>query len=110
MLYLLDPPSAPDTVSVQSTTYNSATIQWTVPSDNGGSDITGYNIAISPPTSSDSTCPLGSCTVSSDTLIYNITEHTQQYNISVAASNCIGTGDYASVLIDIVATGNMYIN
>ena len=94
----------------ETSTYNSATIQWTMPDINGGSDIDNYTIAISPSTSGDSTCPLGSCTVSSDTL--NITEldHTQQYNISVAASNCIGTGDYASVLVDIVATGNMYIN
>ena len=100
------------TWKTETSTYNSATIQWTEPSDNGGSAITGYNIIISPPTSGDSTCPLGSCTVSSDTLIYNITEldHTQQYNIIVAASNCIDTGDYASVLVDIVATGNMYIN
>ena len=100
------------TWKTETSTYNSATIQWTEPSDNGGSAITGYNIIISPSISGDSTCPLGSCTVSSDTLIYNITEldHTQQYNISVAASNCIGTGDYASVLVDIVATGNMYIN
>ena len=61
---LLGPPSAPDTVSVQFTTYNSATIQWTVPSDNGGSAITGYNITIS----------------------HNITEldHTINYTLSVA--------------------------
>ena len=101
----------------ETSTYNSATIRLTMP-DNGGSDITNYTITISPSTSGDSTCPLGSCTVSSDTtvsndtLIYNVTEldHTQQYNISVAASNCIGTRDYASVLVDIIATGNMYIN
>ena len=99
------------TWKTETSTYNNATIEWTMP-DNGGPDITNYTIIISPSTSSDSTCPLGSCTVSSDTLIYNITEldHTQQYNISVAASNCIGTGDYASVLVDIVATGNMNIN
>ena len=100
----LDPPSAPDTVSVQSTTYNSATIQWTVPSDNGGSDITGYNITISPSTS---TC--SSCNVSNDTLMYNITElnHTINYTIGVAAINCAGTGD--SVFLrdfDLIAKGN----
>ena len=87
-----DPPSPPDTVSVQSATYNSAsaTIQWTEPSDNGGSAIIGYNISISPSTS---TC--SSCVVSSDTLMYNITElnHTTNYTISVAAINCAGTGD-----------------
>ena len=86
---LLDPPSAPDTVSVQSTTYNSATIQWTEPSDNGGSNIIGYQISISPSTS---TC--SSCVVSSDTLMYNITEldHTINYTISVAAINRACTG------------------
>ena len=86
----ISPPIAPDTVSVQSTTYNSYTIQWTVPSHNGGSAITGYNITISPSTS---TC--SSCVVSSDTLMYNIiTElnHTINYTISVAAINCAGTG------------------
>ena len=90
---VLDPPSAPDTVSVQSTTYNSATIQWTVPSDNGGSDITGYNITISPPPSVS--CSTGTCTVSGDTLQYTFTglDHTQQYTVSVAAINCAGTGD-----------------
>ena len=31
MLYLLDPPSVPDTVSVQSATNDSATIQWNKP-------------------------------------------------------------------------------
>ena len=101
---LLDPPSIPDTVSVQSTTYNSATIQWTEPSDNGGSDITGYNITISPSTS---TC--SSCDVSSDTLMYNITElnHTINYTISVAAINCVGTGDSVFLEdLDIIAKGN----
>ena len=100
---LLDPPSAPDTVSVQSTTYNSATIQWTVSSHNGGSNITGYNITISPSTS---TC--SSCDVSSDTLMYNITElnHTINYTISVAAINCAGTGDSMSKELDIIAKGN----
>ena len=103
------------TWKTETSTYNSATIEWTMP-DNGEPDldVTNYTITISPSTSGDSTCPLGSYTVSSDTLIYNITEldHTQQYNIniSVAASNCIGTGDCASVLVDIAATGNMYIN
>ena len=75
--------------------------------DNVGPDIT---ITISPCTSSDSTCPLGSCTVSSDTLIYNITEldHRIKYNVSIAAVNCIGTGSSVSLedLIDIMATGN----
>ena len=70
----------------ETSTYNSATIRWTMP-DNGGPDNYTSTITIIPSTSGDSTCPLGSCTVSSDTLIYNITEldHTQQYNISVAA-------------------------
>ena len=96
----IDPPSVPNNVSVQSTTYNSATIQWTEPSDNGGSAITGYNITISPSTS---TC--SSCVVSSDTLMYNITEldHTINYTVSVAAINCAGTGD--SVFLDIIAKG-----
>ena len=101
---LLDPPSAPDNVSVQSTTYNSATIQWTEPSDNGGSHITGYNITISPSTS---TC--SSCNVSSDTLMYNITElnHTINYTISVAAINCAGTGDSVFLPIDIIPRGKL---
>ena len=104
---LLDPPSAPDTVSVQFTTYDSATIQWTVPSDNGGSNITGYNIAISPSTS---TC--SSCNVSSDTLMYNIAElnHTINYTISVAAINCAGTGDSVFLTdLDIIAKGNFVL-
>ena len=97
----ISPPIAPDTVSVQSTTYNSSTIQWTVPSHNGGSAITGYNITISPSTSTYS-----SCVVSSDTLMYNITElnHTINYTISVAAINCAGTGD-SVVLKDITPRG-----
>ena len=102
----INPPSAPDTVSVQSTTYNSATIQWTVPSDNGGSDITGYNITISPTSVSCST------TVSGDTLQYTFTglDHTQQYTVSVAAINCAGTGSATHVQLqpnlDIDAIGN----
>ena len=110
-LYIIDPPSAPGSLSVQSTTYNSATIQWTAPSNNGGSDITGYNITISPPPSGDSTCPLGSCTVSPDTLMYNITglDHTIDYNISVAAINCAGTGATTQLQpnLNIYATGKI---
>ena len=97
---MLDPPSAPDNIiSVQSTTYNSATIQWTEPSDDGGSDITRYNITISPPPSVS--CSTGTCTVSGDTLQYTFTglDHTQQYTVSVAAINCAGTGD--SVMLEI---------
>ena len=110
MYNVLDPPSAPDTVSVQSTTYNSATIQWTVPSDNGGSDITGYRITISPPPSVS--CSTGTCTVSGNTLQYTFTglDHTQQYNVSVAAINCAGTGSASATQLqpnlDIDAIGN----
>ena len=107
MIELSNPPSSVTWIQ-ESSTYNSASIEWTAPSDNGGSDITGYNITISPPPSSDSTCSLGSCTVSGDTLMYNITglNHTINYNVSVAAINCIGTGGSASTAIDIVAEGN----
>ena len=109
-IYFLDPPSAPTTVSVQSTTYDSATIQWTAPSDNGGSDITGYNITISPPPSGS--CSTGTCAVSGDTLQFIFTglDHTQQYSISVAATNCNDTDGNATQLqpnLDIEATGKI---
>ena len=104
----INPPSTPDTVSVQFTTYNSATIQWTEPSDNGGSDITGYNITISPTSVSCST------TVSGDTLQYTFTglDHTQQYTVSVAAINCAGTGSATQLQpnLDIDAMGNEKYN
>ena len=110
----LDPPSAPDNISVQSTTYNSATIQWMMPFDTGGSIITGYNITISPPLSCSSTVT-GICTVlvSGDTLQYTFTglDHKQQYNISVAAINCAGTGSTTQLQLslDINATGTCTI-
>ena len=58
---------------------------------------------------SPSTSTCSSCNVSSDTLMYKITElnHTINYTISVAAINCAGTGGSAFLNdLDIIARGN----
>ena len=78
-----------------------------MPSDTGGSNIIGYYITISPPPSLS--CITGTCSVSGDTLQYTFAglDHTQEYNISVAAINCAGTGSTTQLQpnLDINATG-----
>ena len=109
-MHALELPNTP-TLMQKSLTYDSAIVQWTAPSDNGGSDITGYEITISPAPSISCT---GTCTVSGGILQYTFTglDHTQQYAVSVAAINCVGTGGSAHILLCILMlkVGNMLMN
>ncbi|MGI0088110.1 MAG: fibronectin type III domain-containing protein [Nitrosotalea sp.] len=66
------------------------TLSWTVPSSNGGSAITGYNIYRGTVSGSEGATPVG--TVSGSTLTYNDTglTNSQEYFYKITAVNSVG--------------------
>ncbi len=85
----VEPPSSPMNLSVIATDNGSVILEWNPPRDNGGADITHYQIFIN----------------SSDVLRSNVTMATivldleEDRFIQVRATNCAGESDNASLLI-----------
>jgi hypothetical protein len=78
-------PGAPTIGTASLAGPTSATVSWTAPADNGGSPITGYDVAASPAGPTCSTTGATSCTVT------NLTSGTS-YTFTVVARNAVGAG------------------
>ena len=85
----VEPPSSPMNLSVIATDNVSVILEWNPPRDNGGADITHYQIFIN----------------SSEVLRSNVTMVTialdleEDQSIQVRATNCAGESDNTSLLI-----------
>ncbi len=85
----VEPPSSPMNLSVIATDNVSVILEWNPPRDNGGADITHYQIFIN----------------SSEVLWSNVTMATividleEEHFVQVRATNCAGESDNASLLV-----------
>jgi hypothetical protein len=81
-------PSAPGNVSASSAT-SSAIVNWTAPSDDGGSSLTGYTVTPFIGTTAQKAIPITDPTATS-TLVTGLTNGTN-YTFVVSGTNAIGT-------------------
>ncbi|MGN6472575.1 MAG: Ig-like domain repeat protein [Mycobacteriales bacterium] len=72
---------------------NQVTLNFTAPTSDGGSAITGYVVSFSPPASSTFNCP----TTTSPCVVTGLTNSTT-YTLSIAAKNAIGTGSSSATM------------
>lgn len=86
------PPSAPQSLSISSITYNTATASWTTPASNGGSAIIRYEYYLSWSGGNTGWVSNGMSTSVGLGLPYA----SASYSFSVRAVNAIGTGSPAS--------------
>lgn len=83
----LQTPAGPPTVNDVTTTNNSATITWTAPEDNGGSNLTGYNVYRDGVIANTSMIP-------ASTFTYTVTGLAPEVSsvYTVVAINAVGSG------------------
>ena len=85
-------PGAPASVSTELQNRNEINIAWTAPTDNGGSDITGYEVSVGPVGEVPTTVSVGA-----DDRAYIATDlaYATRYGIRVAANNENGRGAWS---------------
>ena len=95
-------PNPPANVTITQTTCNSATVNWTSPTDNGNAEITGYKVLVY----NDSNDIL--VHTNTTMMSYEMTslEPKTDYTVEIRAGNVGGFGNATSTNITIKETGD----
>ena len=92
---LPSPPQSPNTSIVQSGPDNvTAVVQWGYPQSDGGAPVLNYTVTLADPRAVHVSITTTVQPVATFTLAYN-----EEYTVSIAATNCVGTGGTVSLNI-----------
>ena len=94
---LPSPPQSPNTYIVQSGPNNvTAVVQWGYPQSDGGASVLNYTVTLADPRAVHVSITTTVQPVATFTLAYN-----EEYTVSIAATNCAGTGGTVSLNISL---------
>ena len=101
-------PSAIRNLTINSVTYQSVSLSWSIPSDTGGYNTINYIINVTPLDSNDP----WNITTTDNSTSYTVTElmFGQSYNFTVKANNSIGLGEESTPIAALIPGEGMYIH